>query len=685
MPETGLPVPKPYAACVGASVGASMETASPSADRVLLLGAFQIIRNGAQLPLPRSRKARALLAYLAMAPRPVTREKLCELFWDVADDPKSELRWCLSKLRPLVNGPTATRLIADRERVRIDTSSLDIDAVSLARNAQTTLTSGSLRDLQSLRALFRGDFLEGLSVDRAPLFDNWLSGQRHRFGQWRQLLLERLAAVLPPESDDRLEVLRECIEVAPFDEAAHIELVRTLLLRALYAEAEHQIDASVTLFQREGIDPASLKSAFAAAQRSVSKPAGMSLVDITHLDSPSARQVARTRGPTILVMPFAAATPEDVADADSLTSDIIFGVAKLRSISIIARGTAFSLRGQTPAAAAALVNAQYVVSGHLRRDGKKYLVSVELSDPRSGRIFWADELDCDAVDSFSAPPLLTARIVAGLDAEIHLIERNRALLTPPASLDAWQAYHRGLALMYRFTSGGNREAEQFFTRAIALDPTFSRSYAGLSFTHFQNAFLLQAREREREIDLAFETAGQGLEADPSDPAAHWAMGRALWLRGEHAGAVDELDRSVRLSPSYAMAHYALAFVHCQTGDPARAIEAADTANHLSPLDPMLFAMHGTRTFALLRLGKVQEAADFAIRAGRLPNAHVHAHAISALTLAAAGRIKEAQAERGRISALRPDYNFRQFKDAFHLLDDLKDIYQRAAKLVQIPE
>ena len=250
-----------------------MEMAGQSADRVLLLGAFQIIRNGAPLPLPRSRKVRALLAYLAMAPRPVTREKLCELFWDVADDPKSELRWCLSKLRPLVNGPAATRLIADREQVRIDTSSLDIDAISLARNAQTTLTSGSLQDLQSLRALFRGDFLEGLSVDRAPLFDNWLSGQRHRFGQWRQLMLERLATVLPSESDDRIEVLRECIEVAPFDEAAHIELVRALLLRALYAEAGHQIDASVTLFQSEGIDPASLKSAFAAAQRSVSKPA----------------------------------------------------------------------------------------------------------------------------------------------------------------------------------------------------------------------------------------------------------------------------------------------------------------------------------------------------------------------------------------------------------------------------
>ena len=171
----------------------------------------------------------------------------------------------------------------------------------------------------------------------------------------------------------------------------------------------------------------------------------MSVVEVAPLDAPSGLQAAHTRGPTILVMPFVAATPEDVADADSLTSDIIFGVAKLRSISVIARGTAFSLRSQTPTAAAALVNAQYVASGHLRRDGKRYLVSVELSDPGSGRIFWADEFCCDAVDSFSAPPLLAARIVAGLDAEIHVIERNRALLTPPASLDAWQAYHRGLA------------------------------------------------------------------------------------------------------------------------------------------------------------------------------------------------------------------------------------------------
>jgi hypothetical protein len=58
---------------------------------------------------------------------------------------------------------------------------------------------------------------------------------------------------LPPESDDRVEVLRECIEVAPFDEPAHIELIRTLLRRALYAEAEHQIDASLAHFSAKAL------------------------------------------------------------------------------------------------------------------------------------------------------------------------------------------------------------------------------------------------------------------------------------------------------------------------------------------------------------------------------------------------------------------------------------------------
>ena len=107
------------------------------------------------------------------------------------------------------------------------------------------------------------------------------------------------------------------------------------------------------------------------------------------------------------------------------------------------------------------------------------------------------------------------------------------------------------------------------------------------------------------------------------------------------------------------------------------------AAHLSPLDPMMFAIHGSRTFALLRLGKSEEAAEFA---GLLDSkGRSCSRTCSGRTDAwTAGRIEEAHAARRRIRVLRPDYNFGQFEDAFHLLDDLRRIYQKAAKLVLIP-
>src|SRR5690606_5924386 len=109
-------------------------------------------------------------------------------------------------------------------------------------------------------------------------------------------------------------------------------------------------------------------------------------------------------------------------------------------------------------------------------------------------------------------------------------ERNRAILKPPNSLNAWEAHHRGLWHMYQFNRADNEKARGFFEMAVRLDPTFSRAYAGLSFTHWQNAFQHWG-EHDSESARAYETAGQSLIADDRDPAAHWAMGRALWLRG----------------------------------------------------------------------------------------------------------------------------------------------------------
>src|SRR4051794_15509830 len=77
--------------CSGNSISESRRGGRVVEFRVL--GELEVIRDGARAMLPPSRKTRALLAYLALTRHRHRRERLCEIFWDVPDDPRGSLRW----------------------------------------------------------------------------------------------------------------------------------------------------------------------------------------------------------------------------------------------------------------------------------------------------------------------------------------------------------------------------------------------------------------------------------------------------------------------------------------------------------------------------------------------------------------------------------------------------------------
>jgi tetratricopeptide (TPR) repeat protein len=210
---------------------------------------------------------------------------------------------------------------------------------------------------------------------------------------------------------------------------------------------------------------------------------------------------------------------------------------------------------------------------------------------------------------------------------------------------------------------------------LRQDRTFARAHAGLSFTHFQNAFLHRIADRDAEIARAFDTAGESLVADDRDPAAHWAMGRALWLRGRQDESLVELEKSLQLSPNFALGHYTLGFVQCQSGDARAAIESTDYSRHLSPFDPLQFAMLATRAVALARLGEYGEAAEWAIKAAGRPNAHVHILGIAVNCLAAAGRFDEARAFVARARKAAPSYGLQDFLAAFRLAPETAKLFR----------
>jgi tetratricopeptide (TPR) repeat protein len=177
------------------------------------------------------------------------------------------------------------------------------------------------------------------------------------------------------------------------------------------------------------------------------------------------------------------------------------------------------------------------------------------------------------------------------------------------------------------------------------------------------------------------TAAQGLIADERDPAAHWAMGRALWLHGRQDESVIELDRAVELSPNFALGHYTLAFVHSQSGDPTAAIASSDHSRQLSPFDPLLFAMMASRAMAHVRLGQFEEAATWGVNAARRPNAHVHVRAIAAHCLAAASRIQEANGLVTSIHKTHPGYNIEDFLTAFRFTPDAAALFRGYARRI----
>jgi pimeloyl-ACP methyl ester carboxylesterase/DNA-binding SARP family transcriptional activator len=162
--------------------------------QVSLLGELTVTSLGSDVPLPTSRKARALLAFLAATGRPHRRERLCELFWNVPDDPKAALRWSLSKLRRVVDTPERQRIVADRERVHLDTEGIEIDIRDIHARLRDQRENLPVDDLESMARRLEMPFLDGLDGTGDTAFESWLLSEREDAQAARIAVLRQLAS-----------------------------------------------------------------------------------------------------------------------------------------------------------------------------------------------------------------------------------------------------------------------------------------------------------------------------------------------------------------------------------------------------------------------------------------------------------------------------------------------------------
>ena len=219
-----------------------------------LLGDIEVVRDGRTLPLPPSKKTRALLAYLAMQPKAFRREHLCELLWEIPDDPRGSLRWSLSKLRRLVDDDGRPRILADRSSVRFDPEGVDVDAIELLKLARDGLADGPLDCLERAATRYRGNFLEGLELPGFHDFHGWFVAEREQVARAQVAVLQTLVQRLGDDAQRALPHARALVTACPYDEAVRAKLIRLLVSLSHAEEAEEQFHLGRRMLAEARID-----------------------------------------------------------------------------------------------------------------------------------------------------------------------------------------------------------------------------------------------------------------------------------------------------------------------------------------------------------------------------------------------------------------------------------------------
>lgn len=229
--------------------------------KIRLLGPVSVTRGGEPVALPQSQKTRALLAYLAVTRRAHPRERLCELFWDVTDDPRAALRWSLSKLRVL-DDEGVQRIVADRQSVAFEPAGAEVDVLELGKATAAGLEGLTLERLRELSGMFQGAFLEGLELPDFDAFSAWRVAERQRLRELQLRILKALVTRLQARPEEAMQPARELVRLAPDDESARANLVRLLGAAGRREEAEEHYHLGKRQLAKAGTERGELREAW---------------------------------------------------------------------------------------------------------------------------------------------------------------------------------------------------------------------------------------------------------------------------------------------------------------------------------------------------------------------------------------------------------------------------------------
>ncbi|MGZ7065516.1 MAG: TPR end-of-group domain-containing protein, partial [Candidatus Aminicenantales bacterium] len=294
----------------------------------------------------------------------------------------------------------------------------------------------------------------------------------------------------------------------------------------------------------------------------------------------------RASDASVAVLPFIDLSREKDQEyfCDGVATEIIGALARVAGIRLASRASSFRFRG-TPLDSreiARRLRVRALLEGSVRKAGDRLRVTAELVDGASGFALWAETFDRNLADVFAIQEEIARSIADALKVTLSRSE-HEALGRPSTSdVEAYDQYLRGRKYYYQYRRRGVELALEMFERALEIDPSYARAWAGVADCHcFFYLYVARIPEHIRKAEAASRKA---LELNPHLAEAQASWGLALSAAGRNVEAEAAFEKAIRLDPGLFEARYFYARHSFAAGDSLKAARLYEEAETIRPED-----------------------------------------------------------------------------------------------------
>jgi adenylate cyclase len=394
--------------------------------------------------------------------------------------------------------------------------------------------------------------------------------------------------------------------------------------------------------------------------------------------------------PAIAVLPFSAldSDSEKAYFGASIVEDIIASLAALEELRVISRGSTLRYRGTDVDLRQVRLDlgVRYVLTGSVRRDGRRYRITAELIDVETGLVLWAHSYKAENQGLFDVQDRIITQVVGTIAPRVQAAEVQRAFQKRPESMDAYDHVLQARHLLWRLEAEEFARAGTLLRRAIALDDTYAAAYALTSQWHGIRNLQGWSPDVQADARESIRLAEAAVERDSFSALAlaHLGHYKSFYSR-DYYTAIALFDRALSASPNSAWAWGLSSPTYSYIGDGYAAITRAERALSLSPLDPLAFWYHTSLCLAHYTNGSYREAAKWGQIALRGNPRYGSALRHTAAALSALGQAEEAFEIAHRVLDSDPNYHVSDRVARYPYRDERqRDLLQRHLLAAGLP-